>query len=238
MATPTGDKSTGLTGSFQLFTSSKDLVMKNLNVFAILYALPFLLMLLNLFDGKRLSETNESMGLDRLSRAGAIGLIGFGAAIAAITVVLSIIVQIMTLIAGFEVGRGKKPTLKDLWEDTKRYGLRLMGLGIVVGLMFFGGLILLIVPGLIVLRRYYLSPYYLIDKDLTIGEAMRRSAADSKPFSSAIWGVIGVSILLSFVGILPLIGELVSFVLVALYTAAPPLRYLEIKRQSSSSSTK
>src|SRR6185295_10606488 len=112
---------------------------------------------------------------------------------------------------------------------TKKFGPRLLGLGIVVGLMLIGGFLLLVIPGLIVLRRYYLSPYYLVDKDLTIGEAMKQSAADSKPNSQAIWAVIGVSVLLSLTGVVPLIGGILSFVLVSLYSVAAPLRYREIK---------
>src|SRR6185436_11176005 len=105
---------------------------------------------------------------------------------------------------------GKKPNFSGLWDGTKKFGPRLIGLGIIVGLMLLGGFLLFIIPGLIVLRRYYLSPYYLVDKDLTIGEAMKQSAADSKKYSQYIWSVIGVSVLLSFTGIIPLIGVLLS----------------------------
>lgn len=236
MARPNEDN-TGLTGAFDLFTKSKDLVIKNINIFIILYLLPFVYAVITTFDRKTIGETTKSGRFGNLSRAGAMGLIGFGAAVAAVTLVINIIVQIMTVIATFEVSNKKKPTLRGLWESSKKFGPRLIGLAVVVGLLLIGGFILLIVPGLIVLQRYFLSPYFLIDKDLSIGEAMKQSAAQCKPYFSSIWGVIGVTILLSFTGVLPVIGSILSFVLVSLYSVAAPLRYREIKRLNTGTKT-
>lgn len=238
MAKPTNEKPAQLGSAFELFTKSKDLVIKNINVFGILYALPLLFTILGSIDRKTAGDTADASMFGGFSRASTAGLIGFGAAIAAITVVVSIVVQIMIVIAELQVSAGKKPTISELWEVTKKYGLRLIGLGIVVGLMFVGGLILLIVPAFFVLRRYFLSPYYLIDRDLSISEAMRQSALDSKPYASEIWSVIGVTVLLSLTAIIPLIGSILSFVLVALYSVAAPLRYQEIKRLSSAQDIK
>jgi uncharacterized membrane protein len=114
-----------------------------------------------------------------------------------------------------------------------KYVWRYLGLIIVLVLLFVGGLILFIVPGLIVLRRYFLAPYFMLDKDLSIGEAMKQSAAATKPFSGAIWGIIGVYILLSLPGFIPLIGGLVSIALTTLYSVAPALRYYELSKLTS-----
>jgi len=80
------------------------------------------------------------------------------------------------------------------------------------------------------IRRYYLAPYAMIDRNCGIKEAMERSAAMSKPYSGSIWGIIGVMILISLVGIVPLIGWLASLILGMLYVVAPALRYQQLKR--------
>ena len=103
-------------------------------------------------------------------------------------------------------------------------------MSVLIALMTIGGLILLIVPGLIVIRRYFLAPYVMVDQDTGILESMRRSAAMSKPHSGYIWSIIGVSVLLSLPGIIPFVGWAVSFVLAVLYSTAPALRYQELKK--------
>jgi uncharacterized membrane protein len=127
-----------------------------------------------------------------------------------------------------------KINLLDLYKQSFRYLPRLIGLGLVVGLLVVGGLILLIVPGLIMFRRYLLAGYYLVDQDLSIGEAMRRSAASSKPAAGYIWGVIGVQALFSMgssiFGILPSgLGEFAADVVVLLVWFLPVLRYIELR---------
>jgi hypothetical protein len=62
---------------------------------------------------------------------------------------------------------------------------------------------------------------------------MKQSAAATKPFSGAIWGIIGVYILLSLPGFIPLIGGLVSIALTTLYSVAPALRYYELSKLTS-----
>jgi uncharacterized membrane protein len=215
---------TKLSGAFELLTKSKDLVMKNGRLFGLLYALPLLLTIADMGSGSSMNE-------DRVFAPGG-SLLGFGISLTLVILVASVIVQVMILVASLKVADGKQPGLDEVWNSSKSYILRLVGLGIVVGLLFVGGLILFIVPGLIVLRRYFLAPYYLIDKDLSITEAMKQSAAESKPVSGSVWSLIGVYILLSMATILPTFGGIISLILTALYSAAPALRYREIRALS------
>lgn len=125
-------------------------------------------------------------------------------------------------------------SLAEFYKDGLRYDLRLIGYYIVFGLLFILGLILFIIPGLIVLRRYFLAPYYLVDRNLSIREALKQSGEASKPYSASIWGVIGVQIALVIFGsliqsIIPLIGILIGEVIVCLYLFLGPLRYREIE---------
>lgn len=133
-----------------------------------------------------------------------------------------------------------------LWRVVKEQGWMLFGLYIVVGLLvglpltvwvlmlvafrFWG---LLFFPlgfiSLIVIQRYFLAPYVMIDKKLGIRESMDRSAELSKLNTGSVWGIIGVMFLIGLINIVPIIGGLGSFIFGSLYSVAPALRYLQLK---------
>ena len=79
------------------------------------------------------------------------------------------------------------------------------------------------------IRRYTLASYFLIDQNLGILEAMRRSSAATKGFSGAIWGLVGVQALIGAPGWIPFIGPILSAGTAMLYGCAPALRYEEFK---------
>ena len=118
---------------------------------------------------------------------------------------------------------------KEALQTGRQFALRLVGLGLCAGVLILLGLLLFIVPGIFMYKRYILAPYYLIDKNLGVFEAMRQSTADSKEFSDPIWGLVGVTSLLAFVGLLPLIGFLTSIGQL-LYCFAPAKRYDEVQK--------
>lgn len=222
-----------LTPSFGLFGKSKKLVMDNFNTFGLLFLLPFLSGLFtsirtrNMDGFERFSNTSQGFG------GASTSLLGVGIGIGLLFGILSIIANLMIYALNLESAKGKKPGIGELWTVIKKYGFRLFFLTIVVGTVVILGFIALIVPGLIFLRRYFLAPYAMLDKDLSIGEAMKESARLSKPHSGSIWGLIGVSFVLSLPGVIPVFGWAVSFVLTSLYTVAPALRYLELKKLSA-----
>lgn len=164
-----------------------------------------------------------------------------------ITSVILVVISVLAIIAlgviitgasikiQLDSARGTKLGFREALAAGRKYGLRLVGLGILVGLIVLVGFILLIVPGVFMMKRYLLSPYYLVDKDMGITEAMRACAADSKTYSSAIWGLLGVLLLFSVIGDIPLIG-LVGSILALLYAFAPAVRYVEIENLQSGAS--
>jgi uncharacterized membrane protein len=156
--------------------------------------------------------------------------IGISIVLALIVVFLSLIVQAMTYALQVQAAQDKTPGLAQLFEVGKKYWLKLFGMALAIGVLTLLGLILLIIPGLIVIRRYFLAPYVMIDKDLSISEAMKESARLSKPHSGYIWSIIGVTILLSLPSIIPVLGTVIAFLLSALYSVAPALRYEELKK--------
>ncbi|HSX44341.1 MAG TPA: hypothetical protein VLE69_03545 [Candidatus Saccharimonadales bacterium] len=223
-----------LTGAFELFNVSSKLVQNNLSTFAIVYLLPFLTSLAigvrNLDSNRPEDFSSISNTFSGVSGFGVGAFIGFGALLAIVVFVVWLVVNALKYGLLIESSKNKKPQLDNLWPYARKYWLRLFGLAILVALFVIAGLILFIIPGLIMIRRYFLAPYVLVDKDVGIWEAMSKSAAMSKPYSGYIWSVIGVGILIGLPSIIPFFGWAVSFVLSILYSVAPALRYQELKK--------
>jgi uncharacterized membrane protein len=224
--------------AFDLFPKSAQIVQNNLTPFLILNLIPFLSSLGYLRGGSRIdNSSNRFSGIGSISGLPGYALgafVGFGIILFLLVIAVSLIVSAMKYGLQFESAKGKKPGLEQLWPYAKKYWLRLFGLLIVTAIFVFFGFILLIIPGLIAIRRYFLAPYLMLDKDLSIKEAMKQSAALSKQHSGAVWGVIGVMFLISLPSVIPFIGWVISFILTLLYSVAPALRYQELKKLQAS----
>lgn len=223
-----------LPGAFELFKPSRDLVLDNLEVFGILYILPFIFwahswMWVPAGSGHywdRFTDANYSWSFPTSYWA---AIIGFSIIWFLITVVAGTLVQIMLQRSQLDAAQGKKPDLGHSWDTAKQLGWRMLGLYVAMGVIIVVGFILLIIPGLIMLRRYILAPYVMLDKKCGIRDALDKSAELSAKNTGAVWGVIGVMFLIGLLGIVPIIGSLAAFVGGALYSVAPALRYQQLK---------
>lgn len=218
-----------LTGAFDLFPKSYAIVTKNWKIFGLLYILP----LLSVFP--EFNNNNSAASLNpfaNFSDGSIVAAITLGVLLFVVFVVLSIINQGLLYVLELQTSMGKNPTFSDVWARAKGKLWRFVGLSLIVGLTIAAGLLLFIIPGLIFIRRYILSAYYMFDKNLSISDAMKQSSKDSKPYAIHIWSIIGVMILLSLIAVVPVIGGLLSLVLVALYSVAPAIRYQELKKLS------
>lgn len=220
--------------AFDLFDMSSEAVQRNLNSFAILNLLPAATTLGSyIFKVRHIDKADSVPSLGAFSGLPTYAIAryaGAGMAIFIIIIIASLIVRTMLYGLQLEAAKGKTPDMSLLWELGKKYWIRLIGLSIVIAVYILGGLILLIIPGVIMFRRYFLAPFVMIDKDTSISESMRISAELSNPNPGAIWGIIGVSILISLPGFIPVIGWIVSLALGVLYSVAPALRYEELKK--------
>lgn len=229
---------TNLTGAFDLFPKSANIVLRNIKIFGLLFLLPFLSSLASVvdynekFDSTRWSEFGSFSGVSGLPTYAIAGLVGLGIIFFILFIVVAFILQAITTAAELEGAKGKTLKLGHIFELAKKCWARLFEFYLLYFLMIFGGLILLIVPGLIVLRRYALAPYIIVDKDVSVSEAMKESATMTKPYSSYIWSIFGVGVLIGLIGVVPIFGALISFVLGTLYTVAFALRYQELKKLS------
>lgn len=115
---------------------------------------------------------------------------------------------------------------------SRHYFVRLYIVTIVTTLAIVAGLILFIIPGLFLLRRYILIPYELVATDSRPTEALQRIGPRTKPYRIYIWGLLAVIVIISLVasglGQVPLFGFALSIAVNYLYFFAPALRYREI----------
>jgi uncharacterized membrane protein len=127
---------------------------------------------------------------------------------------------------------GKSADVFSCLREGWHYFWRVYASAILFIVLFAGGLMLFILPGIYVLQRYLLAPFYVVDRDLGIREAFKTSARESAPFSAYIWGLLGVLLAITFISSafasLPVIGSLVSLAITYTYFFGPALRYKSI----------
>lgn len=199
--------------AFALFKPSYEAIMVNIWTFLALLLLPIAgFVVSGAFAGDGTTGTNMTALL--------IGLAG---------IVIGLLVAPAIPFVQLKSVRGQEVTIGEALQAGKKYFWRFYGLSILTTLLVIGGFILLIVPGLFMIKRYLLSSFYLYDRKLTVREAMRQSQADSKPFAGALWGVIGVSVIIGLLGVIPLLA-VVSAILQVVYYCAPAVRYEQIKK--------
>ena len=129
-------------------------------------------------------------------------------------------------------GGGDEP-LAILRQSTRFYW-RLYGLAIIIAVLLCIGFIALIIPGLILYRRYALAPYYLVERDCGIRQALQFSAAQNQDERAAMWGTLGVVLAMAFaaaaVSDLPIIGLIAGPIVGVLYFFGLPLRQRELSK--------
>lgn len=209
-----------LPSAFSLFKPSLDAVLKNWDTFFIFAIIPAMY-------SQFVSRVFDSKAIDSFSALKSIDHIGL---YVAVLVVVSLLTLPIIPYLQLKSAQNKRVTAATAFNEGVGFFWRILGLGILVGLLVLGGFLLFVVPGVIMIRRYVMAPYYLIDQDLSIREAMRKSAEASKPYSKYLWFVIGVSGLLSLTSIIPIIGAPISLLLTAAYSCALPFRYLQISK--------
>jgi hypothetical protein len=219
--------------AFDLLPKSFNLVKKHWQLFALVNIMSILSGLLALAHSNNVTTRDTSSLSTITSPAALAAILGISAGIAVIFMVIGAVLQVMELRLTLDVARGNKTDAGKLWEFTRQRFFRLLGLGLVAGLFIVGGLILLIVPGIILITRYFFAPYVMIDENLGIRDSLKRSTELSEGMWGPIWSVIGVTILLALVpSFFGKVGAFIATLLAIAYSVAPALRYLEVKKAS------
>lgn len=224
-----------LPSAFDLFKPSKDLVLKYIEVFGVLYILPFIFWIHSWMNTPAHGGNYWARGSDAnygwtWPGSWSATAIGFSIFWLLVTFVIGTAIQMMMQQAQLDAAEGRKPDLGRSWRTVKGLGWRLFGLYIAMAIVIGIGLILLIIPGLFAIRRYMLAPYVMLDKKCSIEKALADSHKLSLVNTGAVWGLMGVLFLIGLIGILPLIGSLASFIIGALYSVAPAIRYQQLKK--------
>lgn len=217
-STPPAASRTKLPSAFKLVSPSVDALAANFWTFAGLavfemffVAVTYVLMLAN-------SDPNTTTSI---SSAVIVSMIVFG-----------ILGAICTLIAEPALTKTQLLSVDDKkigFTEALKAGLpfvwRLLGLQLMMALICVVAVLLLVIPLFFVYPRILLAPYYLVDRNLTIMQALKTSAAEYKKVKG-VWGLIGVQFLFSIV-------PFVNFILGILYYCAPAIRYRQITAAAS-----
>ncbi|MGD0284360.1 MAG: hypothetical protein ABSB12_02090 [Candidatus Saccharimonadales bacterium] len=90
--------------------------------------------------------------------------------------------------------------------------------------------LLLIIPGLIIVPRVALAPYFLIDKKLSAIDAYKASWHATKGHVGKIYGIVGVMILM-VLPVITVIGIIATIYLLIMYSAAFAILYQFISKK-------
>lgn len=221
--------------AFTLFSKSYALVKENLTIFIFVYSVPALFALwgfLNYFSEDSNLRNNGSDTYSGLfSSITGLHLSTPSTAGFTLTLILgflAVLFGLLQVILTLRVSQGHKPSFESIWSEFKKKGWRLIGLEIMMGVGIFVGFLLLVVPGVILLWRWFLAPYILLDRNVPISEALVQSWEMTKGYAWPIYAVILVSILWALTGAVPVVGGIISFLLAVAYSVAPALRYQEL----------
>ena len=174
------------TSSWDLIASSISLTIKNYEQIAFFFFIPFLIFLLGSFY---LSKAHISLQqLLHNSRINTDFIIGF--ILVSLWVIISFINYAPSLY--FRISAVKKNTNEssviNCYKSAIRSTYKAWVCQLTMIILVLLGLLLLIVPGVILFRKYVLTPYYAVaNPDLSIKEAFLRSSNDSRPAASYIY---------------------------------------------------
>lgn len=213
--------------AFELFKPSKDAVLQNLWPFLVFVFLPaFLSVIGDAASGNMRIDYSKLSSV--LWRQGTVTIWHFLGGL------LSILFLPAYYYLELQAAKGRNMGVGETFRESMRYFWPMFGLVLAMGGIILLGLIAFIVPGIIFIQRYFLAPYFLLDKNMGIKEALAASAQASKGRTRAIWGVIGVAVLLNLFNVVPIFGGLIAALLLMLYACAPAYRYLELSGKPGS----
>lgn len=110
--------------------------------------------------------------------------------------------------------------------------LRFLVVMLLSGLAIGFGFLLFIIPGIIILPRLILVPYFFVDQNLGISDSINKSWAMTRGHSGKVWGVIGAGFAMAML-MITIIGIPFSIYFLLMYSAAYAITYYFIVQHSS-----
>lgn len=226
-ASASGDRPQ-MASAWDLFPASARVIGRNFWTLAGLFAIPLGGFVLTIAALYILEKTHASASLGAI-----VGLLLAVGSIASLAIVLP--AATLTLLKG---ARGERVEIQEMLNAARPLMWRYLAVSILLVTLCMLGIVALIIPYFIVLKFFVLAPYYVIDQNVSPIEAFRRSAADSKKYSSAMWGIVGILLCFDLVEFVPHVGTVASIVFALFYAAAPAVRYVEIRDAEDNPSAK
>ena len=214
-------------GAFGIFSISRKAVTSNLLPLLSLAAVNLVLSIVaGLFKTTKTVEYFGRMVEARVDTplSSIIGLVGL---------VVSIIITGASVYVLLSAVRGKQVSFKDALNVGKTFGVRNFVLGLLIGLTVFGGIILLIVPGIYFALRLMLAPYFLVDKNLSAMDAYKASWAATSGNVGILFGILGVVFLMGLMAVIPILGWIAGIYFIICYSASGALAYEYIQKKTS-----
>ncbi len=205
-----------ISSAIDLLIPSIDVIKNNLLTFFVLSVVPSLLSIL----GTKRVENPTSFA-DIAKTITPLSLLG------SLLAFLFFAPLIYTLV---NTTKGKHVNLLEAFSKGYHYFFRLIGLLFIFATLMIVGFIFFIIPGIIVIRRYFLSFYYLVDQNMSIKDAMTKSAGITIQNSMAIYSVMGIMLIFGLFASIPGVSAVIGYIFQFLYSVAPALRYQEMKQ--------
>lgn len=229
-------KPRSLVPAWDLVPKSWQLLVRYFEPVIFLFILPSMLLILG---GLLLGDSPQLQHFGGLSHKQLAGLAAIG-----LSILWSVINFAPSLYFRVQVVTGKKVGLLACYRQGLSFFWRLIGLNILLGMAVIAGLLLFIVPGLVLIyvfiKRYYLVEYYMVDRNLSIKQALSASHHETSPYLGSIWGVIGVQFVFSIsaglVSAMGKVGSVPAIFIQLICLFLPALRYKEIKSAQRSAS--
>lgn len=148
-----------------------------------------------------------------------------GALLSAATIILALFLGILTYLSA----RQHSVQFSEVWSLFKKRWWRLVVTWILVAICIIAGFFLLIIPGIYLISRLALAPVVAIDEGTYGYDAVRRSWELTKGHAWVVFVTVFFVVILSLPSVIPVVGRIISLVLVTTYSVALPIRYFELK---------
>jgi uncharacterized membrane protein len=124
---------------------------------------------------------------------------------------------------------GRVMAFNEVVEQCEKFYVSALGLYALIILTCLSFL-LLIIPGLTIVPRVVLAPYFLIDKKLNAVDAYKASWHTTKGNVSKVYGIVGVTILM-ILPVITIIGIIATIYLLVMYSAAFAILYQFVSKK-------
>ena len=233
--TNSGDFVEIVTSAFKMYKESWEALKLNLGTFILAIIVPTGIIALGAIIFSMLALAGAYNGsLDNTGVSSASFIIGVLVLLASI--VLALIFAPAIIITQLESVKGNKVGFAEMFEKSKKYVLRFIGLGILIGLIVQLPTLLLFMTFVLfplgiawaIAAAFFLllSPYLLIDKDMGIVDSMKASVDSVKKNWKWVLAAYVVMIVIQLPSMIPFIGWIITLVLSVMYICLLPLIYV------------